>query len=93
MQNSKRREPVAASFLHSAFFLLPSPRGHRPAQFHRATGGNRQRCKPPNGFQQSQVIRRIHLYHRRVKKLPSLLEINLKHGICFTLQNNFIVAR
>jgi len=25
-------------------------RGHRPAQFHRPTGGNRQRCKPPTAF-------------------------------------------
>jgi hypothetical protein len=39
-------------------------RGHRPAQFHRATRGNRQRCKPPNGFQPSQIIRRIHLHHQ-----------------------------
>ena len=43
-------------------------RGHRPAQFHRATRGNGQRCKPPNGFQQSQIIRRIHLHHRRVNQ-------------------------
>ena len=43
-------------------------RGHRPAQFHRAAGGNRQRCKPPNGFQPSQIIRRIHLHHRRVNQ-------------------------
>ena len=41
-------------------------RGHRPAQFYRAAGGNGQRCKPPNGFQQSQIIRRIHLHHRRI---------------------------
>ena len=55
----------------SSFCILPSSfayRGHRPAQFHRAAGGNRQRCKPPNGFQQSQIIRRIHLHHRRVNQ-------------------------
>ena len=51
-------------------------RGHRPAQFHRATGGNGQRlesfCILHSSFcicfEQSQIIRRIHLHHRRVNQ-------------------------
>jgi hypothetical protein len=43
-------------FLHSSFILLHSPRGHRAAQFHRATGGDGQRLERSNGFQQSQIM-------------------------------------
>ena len=35
--------------------------GHRPAQFHRATRGDGQRGKLSGCFQQSQIIRHIHL--------------------------------
>ncbi len=59
---------LLVSWLPHKILIRETHRGHRPAQFHRATGGDGQRCKPPNGFQQSQIIRRIHLHHRRVNQ-------------------------
>jgi len=57
-----------ASWLPHKILNRETHRGHRPAQFHHATGGDGQRLELSNCFQQSQVIRRIHLHHRRINQ-------------------------
>ena len=59
---------LLVSWLPHKILNRETHRGHRVAQFHRATGGDGQRLERSNCFQQSQIIRRIHLHHRCVNQ-------------------------